>query len=58
MAARRRLEVEEATAKEDVGPKLKFEEACVLVTTVALVAGIIMILIKLGSTYDAGPFAG
>jgi hypothetical protein len=49
--------VEEASSGEDQQPKIKFEEACILVTFVALIVGIVMILLKMGSTYDAGPFA-
>ena len=58
MASRRKLEVEEAQTDEPTGPGMSFEEACVIVTTLALFIGLICILIKMGSSYDAGPFAG
>jgi hypothetical protein len=57
MASRRKkLEVEETSADQEAGPKLKLEEQLVYVTTVALFLGIIMILIMMGSDYDAGLF--
>mgnify|MGYP003573029687 CR=1 FL=1 len=57
MASRRKLDVEEAPSGEEAQSKIKFEEACILVTFVALIAGVVMILLKMGSTYNAGPFA-
>jgi hypothetical protein len=57
MASRRKkLDVQEAAAEEKEGLKIKIEEACVYVTTVALFLGIIVILIMMGSHYGAGPF--
>ena len=58
MASRRKLDVEEASPQQEGGPKIKFEESCVYVTTAALVCGIIMILIMLGADFGAGPFGG
>lgn len=58
MASRRKLEVEEAQTEETSEAKISFAEACVIVTTLALVLGIVFILYKLGSTYNAGPFGG
>ena len=58
MASKRKLEVEEAPVEESKGTGISFEESCVIVTTLALICGIICILWKLGVNYDAGPFAG
>ena len=58
MASRRRkLDVQEAQTEEKEGLKINMEEGCVYVTTLALVIGILVILIKLGADYGAGPFA-
>ena len=56
MASRRKLEVEEAQTEEPTGPGISLEECCVIVTTIALFIGLICILIKMGLSYDAGPF--
>lgn len=56
MASRRKLDVEEAAGKESEGLKIKFEEACILVTTVALICGIIMVWLKSMSSFGEGPF--
>ena len=56
MASRRKLDVEEAAGKESEGPKIKFEEACILVTTIALICGIIMVWLKSMSSFGEGPF--
>ncbi len=60
MASRRKkkLDVEETTVAEEEGSKIKFEEACVLVTTVTLICGIVVIFIMLGGHYGIGPLAG
>lgn len=58
MASRKRkLEVEETSAEEPKGPSIGFEDACILVTTVALLAGIVVIFLMLGQRFDVGPFA-
>ena len=59
MASRKRkLEVEETSPEEESkGPSIHFEEACILVTTVALLAGIVVIFLMLGQRFGAGPFA-
>ncbi len=56
MASRRKLDVEEVNEEVDAGSGIKFEESIVIVTTVALICGIVSILWKLGSSYGAGPF--
>ncbi len=58
MASRKKLDVEDASSAEEEGSKIKFEESCVLVTTIALIGGIVMILLKMGWSYNVGPFAG
>ena len=58
MASRKKLSVEETRKDETEGLKIKFEEACVIVTTVALVIAIIAVFWMMGSHYDAGPFGG
>lgn len=56
MASRRKLDVEETTGNESEGPKIKFEEACILVTTIALICGVVMIWLKSMSSFGEGPF--
>lgn len=56
MASRRRLDVEEVNDQESEDSGVKFEEGLVIVTTLALVCGIVFILMKLGSSYAVGPF--
>ena len=56
MASRRRLEVEETSSQEEQGPKIKFEEACILVTTVALLCGVVIIWLKAMASFGEGPF--
>ena len=48
MAARRKkkLKVEDVQDEQGKKPLMSFSEACILVTTVALILGIAMILIK------------
>ena len=56
MASRRKkLDVQEAAAEEKEGLKINIEEGCVYVTSVALLLGIVVILIMMGSHYGAGP---
>ena len=57
MASRKKLEVQETPDQESQGSKIKLEEGLVLTTTLALVAGIVAILLKLAASYGMGPFA-
>ena len=53
MASRRKkkLKVEDVQEEREQKALMTFPEACILVTTVALVCGIAMIIIKMQATY-------
>ena len=48
---KRRLKVEDVQEEQEKKPLLSFPEACILVTTAALVLGIAVILIKYNAVF-------
>jgi|GEM_PF-3294122 len=53
MASRRKkkLQVEDVQEEVEAKPLMSFPEACVFVTTLALVVGVVLIIVKAQSTY-------
>jgi len=58
MASRRKLEVEDVAEQEVSGSSMKLEDVLIIITLITLICGIVCIMLKLGSDYDAGLFKG